>query len=66
VLITPNPDMMSKAHSIRRSHRVQIMQVGSGKKAHCLDCGARWFNVVAAAEAAVNATCDDALFEEDR
>jgi len=32
MLITPNPDMMSEKHARRRSHRVQIMQVGPAKK----------------------------------
>jgi len=66
MLITPNPDMMSKKHAMRRNHHTQSKQVGPAKMAHCLDCGGQWFNVEAAAEAAVNAICDGALFKEDR
>ena len=59
MLITPNPDMMSEKHARRRSHHAQSKQVGSAKMAHCLDCGARWFNMEAAAEAAVNDELED-------
>jgi hypothetical protein len=54
VLITAVPEIHMKNHARKRGHRVQMMEVGNGKKAHCLDCGALWFNMVAAAEAAAN------------
>ncbi len=59
MLITPNPDMMARKHAMRRSHHAQVKQVGLKKMSHCLDCGARWFNVEAAAEAAVNASLEE-------
>jgi hypothetical protein len=61
MLLTRNPGMMAKRHARHWKHHAQVMQVGPREKAHCLDCGARWFNVEAAAEAAVEAT-----YKEDR
>jgi hypothetical protein len=55
-----------KTHARRRQHRVQMMEVGNGKKAHCLDCGALWFNMVAAAEVAANYAIDKSILEEDK
>lgn len=59
MLITPVPDIQMKNHARKRNHHVQMVEIGTGKKAHCLDCGARWFNVTAACEAAVNDTLDN-------
>lgn len=63
MLITAVPEIHMKNHARRRRHYVQMLEVGTGKKAHCLDCGALWFNLVAAAEAAANHGVDKPMKE---
>ncbi|MHC4176028.1 MAG: hypothetical protein ACYSWU_00890 [Planctomycetota bacterium] len=43
-----------KNHVRLRGHRVQMLEVGPAKMAHCMDCGGQWFNMEAAAYAAAN------------